>query len=527
MTMYVCYDIRGIQSFIFRIPKLKYIIGGSAIVDRFDRDFARNLDVPGVQCLFAGGGRGTFAVSDASKVSLLRDLVCQEAHRFGLDIRFGCSIDYSEASRAATDLYPFLPSESELDGQPCDMSGCYPVSPPAMVSGKASSIHPTVMRRIFDRGDKMSRRFEDRLLVGLDLGPELKLDNIAFLSNVDESDEDGYAGAVALGGQNRWAVIAMDGNDIGSQFLSKRSAGDLKDWVGPMSEALDACSFKAAQAGIETVVRTWFADTRDQNHTSAAHGRQHVIPVRPLVVGGDDLVVLCHARYAFDFVEAATRAFERESAVWAQSYARKHQGKELWPATGGRISISAGVLFASTKLPLHLALPYAELLLASAKWRGRMDPIAGAPSPASIDWEHATESLLDTPSDRRNRELRFADEDLCGQEVTLTCRPYTMAGFRELRDWIEGEDGLSELPKSLIHSLHDGLRAAFWDRQVFSARLGKNSALLQIALSEGEKAIPSGSRWSLSNAGRRTDILDAALIWEESGRMDREKGHGF
>lgn len=36
-NMYLYYDIRGIQSFIFRIPKLKYIIGGSALIDRFDR----------------------------------------------------------------------------------------------------------------------------------------------------------------------------------------------------------------------------------------------------------------------------------------------------------------------------------------------------------------------------------------------------------------------------------------------------------------------------------------------------------
>ena len=34
---YVCYDLRAIQSYIFRVPKLKYIVGGSALVDRFDR----------------------------------------------------------------------------------------------------------------------------------------------------------------------------------------------------------------------------------------------------------------------------------------------------------------------------------------------------------------------------------------------------------------------------------------------------------------------------------------------------------
>ena len=36
MSRYLCYDVKGIQSFIFKIPKLKYIIGGSALVDIFD-----------------------------------------------------------------------------------------------------------------------------------------------------------------------------------------------------------------------------------------------------------------------------------------------------------------------------------------------------------------------------------------------------------------------------------------------------------------------------------------------------------
>ena len=62
--MYLCYDIRGIQSFIFRIPKLKYIIGGSAVIDRFDRETIKNLMLPqGCERLFTGGGKGTFSCS--------------------------------------------------------------------------------------------------------------------------------------------------------------------------------------------------------------------------------------------------------------------------------------------------------------------------------------------------------------------------------------------------------------------------------------------------------------------------------
>ena len=518
MTIYLCYDIRGIQSYIFRIPKLKYIIGGSAVIDQFDRVFAKELQGDWT-CLFAGGGKGTFEVRDAATAMTLKSKVRDEAHRFGLDVRFGQDADYSKAAQQANELHPFLPSA--LDGHPCNLSGLYPVSA-GNGGGRERANHEVVERRIFNRGDKMWRYFEERLLKGIDLGPELKPENARFLSNVDSTDESGRAGAAALGGNNRWAIIAMDGNDMGSHFRAKASEAD-KEWTRSFSLALDASSFRAAQAGIQRVVAKWSVDSRATATSAPKDEGLDVIPIRPLVVGGDDLVMLCHTRYAFDFVEAAMSAFESESELKDKEYRGKQGKGTLWPATDGRITISAGVLFASTSLPLHLALPYAELLLASAKSRGRENPTSGAPSLACIDWEQATESLLDTPADRRNRELRFIDGDLSGVEVKLTQRPYTMDAFGKLRKWVSSDEGLADMPNSLVQSLREGLHSGYWDRQIFAARLGKNWTQLEKALGETEFSIPIGSRWKTEggNKVRTTDLLDAVLIHEECERMER------
>jgi CRISPR/Cas system-associated protein Cas10 (large subunit of type III CRISPR-Cas system) len=67
-AMFLCYDLKGIQSFIFQVPKLKYIVGGSALIDRFDRVEAREVEERlGVRRVFSGGGRGVFVVDDKSK----------------------------------------------------------------------------------------------------------------------------------------------------------------------------------------------------------------------------------------------------------------------------------------------------------------------------------------------------------------------------------------------------------------------------------------------------------------------------
>jgi len=37
MSIFLCYDLKGIQQYIFQVPRLKCCIGGSRQIDNFDR----------------------------------------------------------------------------------------------------------------------------------------------------------------------------------------------------------------------------------------------------------------------------------------------------------------------------------------------------------------------------------------------------------------------------------------------------------------------------------------------------------
>ena len=378
--MYLCYDVRGIQSFIFRIPKLKYIIGGSAVIDRFDRETIKNLTLPqGCECLFTGGGKGTFSCPTKEAAEELRRVIHDEATKIGVDIRFGIDEDYDKASKHATDLYPFIPAN--LSGEyPCNVSGLYPVDSP-----KAE--HPIVKARLFNREAprdteeyKMYRYFEQRLLEKEGLANELNAANaekLEFFHNVATTDDrgnydkDGDIGAKVLGDRNRWAVICMDGNDMGSQMTEKLKTleGDsekgvkMPRWVKAMSAAIDRCSTQAAKAGIKAVYDKWVKSDDQQNLESES---KFVLPLRPLVVGGDDITLLCHVNYAMDFVKAACATFEQVSRE-ENDKAVNEIGETIWPATGGHITISAGILYCPVSLPLHSAIAYTEALLARKK----------------------------------------------------------------------------------------------------------------------------------------------------------------
>ena len=521
MGLYLCYDIRGIQSFIFRIPKLKYIIGGSALIDRFDRETARNMPCDGAEFLCSGGGKGTYRCRDANAADRLQRELTQRAHEIGVDIRFGRGEEFAEVSREALELYPFEPDQ--IDGPPCPESGLYPVA-------EGMTVHPVVRKRIFDKDKPMFRHFEHRLKTNNISLPGVDPSQMAFFHNVsadDDTDQQGgRLGAEALGGRNRWAVIYMDGNDMGMQLTAMRDRKDVSEeemtrWVAEMSLALDACSEEATIRGIQRVVSEWAAkDDFDPK------GKDHVVlPVRPIVVGGDDIVILCHVAHAMTFVKEAMRVF-RTTSVQRQQEATI----ELWPATGGEISISAGVLYCPVTLPLHTAIDYAESLLASAKAGGRRhkDPNRKGPSPESVDWEQITDSIVDTPAARRQRELIFEDADNGETIVKLTTRPCTLEKYEEIEKLSKRYE---KCPVSIRHLVLRGLRQGFSDRLAFVAEIAKHQPKLAADITEeGFEFKKKPPRWKYTEQDNKrvqeTDVLDALLILEEKQRMERETING-
>ncbi|MBE1426637.1 hypothetical protein H4684_003303 [Desulfomicrobium macestii] len=506
MQRYLCYDVKGIQSFIFKIPKLKYIIGGSALIDRFDKITMPGFHNANTQLIFAGGGKGTFLCKDEQILNDLKSKIIAKAHGIGLDIRFGENEDFSQASQHADEIFSFVPVMN--NGRPCPISGLYPVSD--------DRPHPVLNKRLYERGEKIYRHFENKLLKDI-LLPGIPNENLEFFHNVDDDDGlDGLAGAKALGNRNRWAIISMDGNDMGMQFRhqvskdnpKRLSTQELQRWIREMSYALDLCTCKAATAAIQRVVSEW-ADS-DQGKETVKTGKDVVLPVRPLLVGGDDIVVLCHCSYAMTFVKEAMRIFELTSA----------ESPHLWPATNGRLTITAGVLYAPVSLPLHTAIPYSETLLASAKTRGRKKGIKNEASPACIDWEQITDTLVDSPAAKRQRELLFEDEEL-DRIVKLTCRPCTMDEYHDIESVARKYE---RVPTTVRHKILPALSKPYAERLAFYAECKKNHGdTIFKDLKEFDARKP-GNSWFLSpdKKEQSTNIIDALMLLEEEGRMQKE-----
>jgi len=521
MPTYLCYDLKGIQEFIFAIPRLRYVIGGSALIDRFDREFAPSHHGPTLQYVFSGGGKGCYRCADEASADTLQAELRREAHRIGLSIAFGRNNTYSLAVEQIDAVYPCLPDPQSLDGHPCAVSGAWPVA-------SSSAISEIANRRCYDRGKLPMRRIDDELIAAIYMPKGFEGKDAAFFHNVNaetgngedvDAAEDklaGRAGAAALGNRNRWAVICMDGNSMGTQIAAaSRSLTDegLIEWIKNMSAAVNDCCRSACISAMHEVVIDWVASAgiaEIMSHCCLPDGTV-VLPIRPLVLGGDDMIVLCHSAHAFTFVEEVSRAFTDKS--------RASEYGPLWRGTGGELSISAGMLFCSTSMPLAAAVSYAEQLLANAKQHGQMLTESDRATPACVDWEVVTESVIDTPSARRQRNLQFKDRDI-DQVVRVTQKPYQMSQLETLRR-SRSAMAYRNLPRGITHKLREILVQPYWDRRLSVASIGKQQPALAVDVDEGNDLANPTGRWTLTNGVRSIDVLDIVEMIEEGLRLER------
>ena len=269
------------------------------------------------------------------------------------------------------------------------------------------------------------------------------------------------------------AVVHADGNGLGQMFLG---FGDLveglvgnrqnRSYVNALrdfSDGLDACTKAAFQLALKEVWPQWIRRFPD--------GEPGCLPLVPLVLGGDDLTVVCDGRLAIPFTVAYLQQFETQTAngiVGDLAEKRKET-----PAR--RLGACAGVAIVKPHFPFYAAYGLAEELLKSAKTVKSNVPNR----PCSAFDFHVLYDASGADLGRIRREL-VVDAGA----THLTARPYVVtpmdglspwAGHRHverLKDSLRAiqatDDGRRRLPNSMLHDLRAGL---FFGQPEADARL--------------------------------------------------------
>jgi hypothetical protein len=166
------------------------------------------------------------------------------------------------------------------------------------------------------------------------------------------------------------AVVHADGNGFGKVFLGldqhippqrRRTARDYCYFYRDLSLALELAGVRALYKAL---------DALPLREVTIKGKTEELPPIVPLVLGGDDLTVVCDGSHAIAFAKAYLRAFERVTEAQCIYGFRSVIPTLVDPDNAGqpmRFGGAAGIAIVKPHHPFHRAYHLAEELTRSAK----------------------------------------------------------------------------------------------------------------------------------------------------------------
>lgn len=153
------------------------------------------------------------------------------------------------------------------------------------------------------------------------------------------------------------AVVHADGNGLGQIFIN------FEEYIGKDKNNRDYINkYRLFSLALDECTEVAFKKALDVFPEEADRKNKKVAPVVPLIIGGDDLTVVCDGYYALEFTRVFLQEFERQTEQNPEisEIAQKAFGV-------GRLSSCAGVAIVKRHFPFSVAYDLAEDLIKSAK----------------------------------------------------------------------------------------------------------------------------------------------------------------
>jgi len=438
-------SIQGIQGFVFETNVLREMIGASELIeqictDSFD-DFVEKFNF---EIIMQAAGNIRLVAMDKECLEILVCKWPKHATEQAVGITISQAVvqyDGSLTKKVMNTLEEKLKAQRNLITRPVypalmAMERCRRTGKPAVDRKNKkteSGLRDLAMVKKQAAGAKNApRRLMEKLIPeGADSSP----DRIPFdLADITKDSTSGWL-----------AVIHADGNSLGkliqgmSAQLGEAAGDQIKMAYKDFSVALDRATCMAAQEAFGSVIL-------DPKTGLGGTGKRWKYPLRPVVLGGDDLTVICRADVAIEFTRKFLEAFQQRTAETLAPLVRRFKLDQF----KNGLTACAGICFVKQTYPFHYAIHLAENLCAFAKKDAKS--INELNVPACLAFHKVQSSFVEDYQVIVKRELTGTTG------VKMACGPYYLEdqdGKRTIERVLEQARMLlkSDAPKSGIRKL--------------------------------------------------------------------------
>lgn len=217
----------------------------------------------------------------------------------------------------------------------------------------------------------------------------MKLSEKCFGIEINDHEQIAY-NIEDITSKNDWiAIIHADGNGLG-QVVQK---------VGKDKQTLSEFSVKLNEA-------TKLAAVNAYNFISDRFDASKKIPIRPILLGGDDFTVICRADFATEYTQKFLEEFEKSTeSMIGELLTHNH----VFSNDANKLTACAGIAFIKSSYPFYYGYRLAEELCKEAKNEAKKGKNQNVLTPSCLMFHKVQDSFVESFKDIEERELTAKD----------------------------------------------------------------------------------------------------------------------
>jgi hypothetical protein len=349
MNTAILFDTMSIQQYVFGSNKLKDNLGASYIVEHIYDYLERKTKLPNPDLTkgYIGGGNALFFTSSEMKAKeIVKEFTTDILYNFP-----GVSLAVAIKENFKTDEYP---KEIKILFQKLtDNKGFY--LPVNTISShgitdtcKYSSLSVEHIIEFNENGIKSFELASSLTMTKRNFKEGIENDGKKILEEVNFQFTD----LIDKLGQKKSedshiAVVHIDGNGFGKHFINSSTLIKSKELSEQVIEAVK-------KAFTHSIVCYSQIEEKVKHLIEPYNYDNNILPIRPIILGGDDVTFVCHGKLGIWFAEKFMESFRNNTFT-------DNDGKEQ------KFSSCAGVAIVKNKYPFYRAYQLAEELCGSAK----------------------------------------------------------------------------------------------------------------------------------------------------------------